>query len=541
MSPSLSRVKNLIAAAVLLAPAVAGAAGKDWPSYNHSLVSDRLSPLTEINRNNAKDLRQICSYDTGVEMSFQSGLIETSGSLFGTVGSDTFALDPDTCVLKWRVHEDIPAGTLRVNRGAAYLDGRLFRGFADGSVVAYDARTGHKLWRSVIANQRAGESVPAAPIAWKGRIFVGNAGGDSKGVKGRMYSLDAASGRTLWEAYLVPKAPTDPVLGPPAPPPPREAYKSWKNKDGFPITGGATWTSYTLDPKTGLLYVPGGNPAPDFMNSVREGDNLFTGSVVVLDAKTGAYVRHFQMVPHDFHDWDVSTAPLLATTKSGRKLMVSSPKDGHLYGFELSSGQRVYRKDVTTILNADTPMGPEEVRFCPGAQGGAEWNGPAFDPTDNLIFTGEVDWCTNVKLAPEDKVVSAALAQPWSGVGFEERSYIFGRLDPPSGWAGWLTASDADTGEKIWQFKAPTPLLGGVTSTAGGLVFFGDMNGTLYAFDAAKGIQLWSQKVGGPIGGGVISYEGKRGAQRIAVAAGMNSPIWPTEKATAKVVVLGVR
>lgn len=111
---------------------------------------------------------------------------------------------------------------------------------------------------------------------------------------------------------------------------PADPARTWMNASGFPINGGATWTSYTLDPSSGLLYVPGGNPAPDFVNDVRQGDNLYTGSVVVLDAKTGAYRRHFQLVRHDFHDWDASTAPSLFTAKSGKKIMAVAPKDGHL-------------------------------------------------------------------------------------------------------------------------------------------------------------------------------------------------------------------
>ncbi len=538
----MSRLTSLLCAAALLAlaPAAASAADGDWPSFNRTLTSERYAPLGEINLKTVKGLKVLCAYDTGGEASFQSGLLEVGGALYGTTGSDTFALDPDTCAQIWRVKEAIPPGFLKVNRGLAYLDGRLFRGFADGGVAAYDAKSGQRLWMTSIADPKAGESVPAAPIAWNGMVFVGNAGGDSKGVKGRMYALDAATGKVLWEAFLVPKGPADVSRGPSAPPPPAALGQSWTNDPAFPVTGGATWTSYTLDPARGLLYVPGGNPAPDFVKDVRGGDNLFTGSVVVLDARTGAYVRHFQLAPHDFHDWDVSSAPVLATTKAGRRLMAEAPKDGHLYGFDLTTGARLYRNPVTAILNADTPLGPQETRFCPGSQGGAEWNGAAFDPGHNLIFTGEVEWCDTVKIASAAKVAAAPMGQAWGGADTDNPLQAFGNPDPTSAWAGWMTATDADTGKVAWKFKAPTPLMGGTTPTAGGLLFFGDMAGTLYAFDAAKGAQLWAQKIGGAIGGGVITYQGAGGRQRVAVAAGMTSPIWPTEKTTAKVVVLGL-
>ena len=193
---------------------------------------------------------------------------------------------------------------LRSNRGVAVLDGRVFRGTSDGQVLAYDEKTGKRLWATAIADPSRGETVPASPIAWNGMVFVGNAGGDNKGVKGRMYALDAATGKIIWEFYLVPRAPGDVQRGPQAESVPDSLATSWTNAKDFPITGGATWTSYTLDPTSGLLYVPGGNPAPDFVNAYREGANLFTGSVVVLDAKTGTYQRHFQISAHDFHDWD---------------------------------------------------------------------------------------------------------------------------------------------------------------------------------------------------------------------------------------------
>jgi outer membrane protein assembly factor BamB len=179
-------------------------------------------------------------------------------------------------------------------------------------------------------------------------------------------------------------------------------------------------------------------------------------------------------------------------------------------------------------------MTPQGTRFCPGAQGGAEWNGPAFDPADNLIFTGEVDWCTTVQAVPVPSLVSVPPGKPWSGA-----SQGFGKQDDPKMWSGWMTASDAGSGERKWQFHAPFPLMGGVTPTAGRLVLFGDMGGNLYAFEAASGKKLWSKDLGGAIGGGVITYDTGAG-QKIAVAAGMTSPIWPTPKVNGKIVILGL-
>jgi alcohol dehydrogenase (cytochrome c) len=520
---------------ILALPTVTQAASalKDWPSYNNTLTSERYSTLDAIDSKNVAGLKVLCSFDTGEQASFQSGLLEVDGALFATTEHDTISIDANNCKQNWRAHAEFASGVLKVNRGLASLDGKLFRGTVDGRVIAYSAKNGKPLWSTSIADPAKGESVPAAPIAWNGLVFIGNAGGDNKGVKGRMYALDAVTGHIVWEFYMVPKAPGDVARGPQAPgAAPNKG--TWKNANGIPITGGATWTSYSLDPAKGLLYVPGGNPAPDFAGGSREGENLFASSIVVLDAKTGAYQRHFQLVKRDFHDWDVSSAPVLFLNRVGHRMLAEAPKDGHLYLFDLNDGHLVYRKPVTTVANAGAPMTAQGTRFCPGSQGGAEWNGAAFDPGNNLIFTGEVDWCTTVRMAPAAALASAPPGHPWSGA-----TEGFGQQDDPTHWSGWMTASDAVSGERKWQFHAPFPLAGGVTPTNGGLLLFGDMGGNFYAFEAVSGKKLWSIDLGGAIAGGVITYDSGQG-QKIAVAAGMTSPIWPTPKVNGKVVVLGL-
>jgi glucose dehydrogenase len=246
----------------------------DWPSYNRALTSERYSPLGQINRDNVGRLKVLCTYDTKEHSGFETGPIMVNGALIGTTEHDIFSIDPATCHENWRTHEDyVPAQILKVNRGAAYLDGLLYRGTEDGRVLAYDFKTGKRVWKTTIADAKLAESTPAAPIAWNGLVFIGNAGGDNKGVKGRMYALDAKTGKIVWEFYLVPKGPGDPTRGPQGTTP--LDASTWGNQAGTPITGGATWTSYTLDPATGELDVPGGNPAPDFALGPREGADLY--------------------------------------------------------------------------------------------------------------------------------------------------------------------------------------------------------------------------------------------------------------------------
>jgi alcohol dehydrogenase (cytochrome c) len=521
--------------------AAAGGIGEDWPSYNKTLASDRFSQLSQINRTNADKLKVLCTYDTGQFTGFNSGLLMVNDALIFTTEFDIFSINASTCLENWRTHEDYaPATPQDVNRGAAYMDGMLFRGTQDSRVLAYDFKTGTRIWETVIGDPQKGDSAPAAPIAWNGLVFIGNAGGDMKGVKGRMYALDAKTGRIVWEFYLVPKAASDPTRGPPGASPLNAS--TWGNSlPGVPITGGATWTSYSLDPDTGLLYVPGGNPAPDFATGVREGSNLYSGSVVVLDARTGAYKNHFKIVPKDWHDWDVSSAPAIVRTAGGKKVMLVAPKDGHLYGFDLDTNALLYRQPVTRTDNEDAPFAVgKPIHFCPGSTGGAEWNGPGYDPQSNLVFVGEVEWCTTVTLMPAEKIAAVAPGQPWSGDSYLNPFHTWGTPDPVFDWAGWVYAVDADTGAWRWRAKTNYPIQSGMTPTAGGVVFFGDMGGNFYVLDTANGRKLWGQKIGGAIGGGVITYSAD-GTQKIAVAKGLTEILWPTEITTAKVSILGLK
>src|SRR6516165_5787234 len=244
-------------------------AAADWPSYNKTLTSERFSDLSQINTNNVAKLKVLCTYDTGRLTAMETGLIMVEGALIGTTEFDIFSIDPSTCAENWRTHEEYPAYLLPTNRGAAYFDGMLFRGTQDGRVLAYDFKTGRRVWETTIGDVKKGEDAPAAPIAWDGLVFVGNAGGDFKGGKGRMYALEAKTGRIVWEFFLVPRAEGEATRGPQGATPLN--MSTWKNAPGIPISGGGAWTSFSLDPNTGLLYVPVGNPAPDYANGVRQG------------------------------------------------------------------------------------------------------------------------------------------------------------------------------------------------------------------------------------------------------------------------------
>jgi alcohol dehydrogenase (cytochrome c) len=194
--------------------ALPNAAAGDWPSYNRTLTSERFSPLGQINTKNVGQLKVLCTYDNDQFTGFQSGLIMVNDALIGATEFDIFSLNPATCAENWRTHEDYSAYIIPVNRGVAYMDGLLFRGTQDGRVLAYDFKTGRRIWETTIADVKHGESVPSAPVASDGLVFVGNAGGDMKGGKGHMFALDAKTGKIVWEFFLVPAQEGDSIRGP---------------------------------------------------------------------------------------------------------------------------------------------------------------------------------------------------------------------------------------------------------------------------------------------------------------------------------------
>jgi alcohol dehydrogenase (cytochrome c) len=508
----------------------------DWPGYNRTLSGDRFSPLAQIDKSNVAKLQSVCSYTLPEVSALQTGPIVVAGTMYFTTETRSYAIDAGSCEAKWVVERPLEMpSALAVHRGFAYSDGRLFRGTSDAHVLALDAKDGHTLWDHEIAVKTPGMTMPMAPIAANGLVFIGNAGGDQTGVTGHVYALDAKDGHTVWRFDVVPGS------GP--------ARETWPNADTLPITGGAFWTSFTLDADNGVLYVPAGNPAPDFDAEARGGDNLYANSIIALDSETGQLLGYNQVVKRDTHDWDVNSPPALATTKAGRAVVASANKDGLLSVLDrsrLASGKAasadtadlgsvlpiVYQSPTTTRENVDVPLSrTAPVRFCPGIQGGNEWNGASFDPARNAFYVGAVDWCATVQLLPEP--VAPEPGAIWFG---SQGPNIQG---PSSEAKGWLTAFDADTGAVRWKFAAPAPVLAGVTPTAGGLVFSADLGGHLRAFDADNGNVLWQLDVGQSIGGGIVSYS-VGGRQLIGVASGMKSRIWPGATDQSRIQVLGV-
>ncbi len=472
--------------------------GSDWESYNKSLDGQRYSPLSEIDVADAARLVEVCRARIAARGAFEAGPVVVGDSMFVTTATDTFAIDPTTCRVKWRhsyLRSQEPG--LQVNRGVAYLDGRVFRGTDDARLVALDAATGAELWTDVVGDASLGEYIASAPLAWNGLVIVGTSGGEF-GIRGRVLAYDAATGREVWRFDTIPMG--------------REVgADTWGDRKWAPHGGGATWSSFTLDPVTAEVFAPIGNPVPDFAPADRLGANLFTDSALVLDARTGRLRWWYQLEANDDHDHDLAAAPVLFRNSRHESMMAAAGKDGLLHIVDRASHQARFKIPVTTVDPERKTISRTGTKVCPGPAGGVLWNGPAFDPRRMTLFVGADDLCIILKTAP--------------GSSYVPRGLNFGGGAAPSGDTptGWLTAVDADTGSVRWKYHDQSPVLGGVTPTAGGIVMTGDNAGNFLVFASDSGKLLLSYATGGALAGGVVTYA-RAGRQYVAFTSGNVSP-----------------
>ena len=494
-------------------PAAAESADRGWLNYNNDYLGQRFSPLKQIDKKNVVTLKQVCSIKVQEGGSLHASPIVVDNVMYVTTARDTIAIDPVTCAEKWRNKFVSPdEDVFPNNRGVAYDNGKLFRGTATGAFFAMDAATGKVLWTDQVGNPGIGEFLAAAPVAWNGLVFMGVAGGDW-GVRGRVIAFDEETGRQVWSFTTIP---TGDEFG----------ADTWTNKKSALTGGGGVWTTLTLDPSNGELLVPVGNPAPDLIASYRPGDNLFTDSVISLDARTGKLRWYHQEHKNDSIDHDIAAAPVVFRDPDIRDIVAFAGKDGVLVGLDRATREVIYKTPVTTQDNAEGVADPKGAHVCPGLLGGVEWNGPAYDPKKNTLFVGAVDWCTTFK---EGKPV------------YVQGELFFGG-DPAMDKnvnGGWVTAVNASDGAVRWKYKTEFPVISGVTPTAGGVVFVGDTSGKFFGFDADDGKVLYSMKSPGMIAGGVITYSVK-GKQYVAFTSGNTSRITFGELGDPSVIILAL-
>jgi len=476
----------------------------DWLFHTHDYAGTRFSPLQEIDATSAARLTPTCLFQVGERDSFQTGPIVYNGTMYITTTGATIALDAATCRVKWRsAWQARETVGFQRNRGVAIKDGRVLRGTADGYLLALNAETGAQLWARRIGRPADGEIFVMAPIVFEDLVLIGPALSE-RNVQGWVGAFRASDGTPVWRFNTIPQR------GEPG-------FETWQNPKGIPMGGGAVWTSFALDTETADLHVAVTNPAPDLPVHLRQGSNLYTNSVIVLDARTGKLRWYRQMVPNDSHDWDLTHATPMFDTQIGgalRRLVVTTGKDGVLRAVDRETHAVVYETAVTTRENTETPVITTPTRACPGVLGGTEWNGPAYSPSTGMLYVPAVDWCATFTAYEQVRFIPG-------------KGYMGGRtdLDPADRAQGWLTAIDAATGAVKWKYRSARPIVAAVTATAGNVVMTGELTGDFTILDAKTGAVLYRFNTGGPIGGGVVTYA-VAGKQYVAVASGSPSNFW---------------
>ena len=396
-----------------------------------------------------------------------------------------------------------------VNRGFAMLGDRLFKMNVQATLVALDVKTGTVLWETTVDDYKKGYTATAAPLIVKDMVVTGIAGGEW-GIRGYIDAYDASTGARRWRFYTIPDTG-------------EKGVETWGG-DSYKRGGGSTWITGTYDPELNLIYWGVGNPGPDMDGDERPGDNLFSCSLVALDADTGKLKWYFQFTPHDVHDWDAVADPVLMdVTIDGKKVkaVVQANRNGFYYALDRTNGRLLATKPYTKI-NWANGIGPdgrpiltgnrepteEGTLVCPGLSGGHNWEPTAYSPQTGFYYFGSTDGCEVFHKRKQEYV--------------EGRQYQSGgsQVPPRELNAGSVIAVNPATGDIKWRYemlRRPTGLL----ATGGGLIFTGDSEGYLIALDARTGKVLWHFQTGAEIRAPPISYS-LRGKQYIAIAAGPN-------------------
>ena len=476
----------------------------NWLYALHDYSGARYAAIKQITPANAARLAPVCAFQVGDVSTFQTNPIVVDGVMLVTTSKVTVAIDARSCKPKWR-HTWKPRGAASwpQNRGVAVKDGLAVRGTSDGYLVALSLDTGKEVWTRKVANADIGETLTMPPLIYDDLVIIGPAGSENA-IGGWIGGFRLATGDSVWRFRAIP-------------PKGQPGSETWKVPEGVVVGGGAVWTAMTLDVKSGLVFAATTNPAPDLAGDVREGDNLYTNSIVALDARTGKLAWYRQLVPHDTHDWDVTQAgPLYDATIGGKTvpLMATAGKDGMLRVLNRDTHDVLFSTPVTTRENVDAPVTVKGTRACPGILGGVEWNGSSYSAVTKMLYTPAVDWCGTFTVDEEIRHVPG-------------KNYLGGdfAFDSPTSGSGWLTAVDAMTGAVKWKYHSSRPMVGAVTSTAGGVVMAGELTGDFLVFDAVTGKELYRFNTGGSIGAGIATYS-LGGTQYIAVASGSPSTFW---------------
>jgi alcohol dehydrogenase (cytochrome c) len=490
---------------------------ENWLTYYGAYNGQRYSPLDQINTENVKRIGPAWIFQAGTTgmiagastYSFEAAPIVVDGIMFLS-GWDgwVWALNARTGQEIWRYKHATPFDVSlccgNVNRGVAVAKGKVFVVTPNAHVLALDATTGKRVWDKTYGDVRAGESATVAPLVVKNMVIVGSSGGEF-GVRGHLDAFDLDTGDHVWRCYTVPK-------------PGEPGSETWPADGEAWARGGANcWITGTFDPETNLLYVGTGNPAPDFDGGVREGDNLYTDSIIAVDVDAGQIRWHYQCTPHDLWDYD-SIGECILFESDGRKLLGHFDKNGYFFVVDRTNGALVQitpfvdRIDWGAITR-DGQVTPrrypdkegDPVHFWPGPAGAKEWTHAAYSPKTGLFYVPVQDvGATATRRRREFKE-----SIPYWGAGVQ--------VDLED-MTGSISAFDAN-GEERWRWRNELPMCASVLATGGDLVFAGEPSGEFNALDARTGEQLWQFQCGSGHHSSPTTYV-VDGRQYIAVPVG---------------------
>ncbi|MER9466444.1 methanol/ethanol family PQQ-dependent dehydrogenase [Mesorhizobium sp. M0482] len=509
------------------------------PAKNYA--STRYSELAEITEDNVKNLQVAFTFSIGVNKGQEAAPLVVGNTMYIVTPFPNilYALDltKPGAPMKWKFEpnpEPAAQGVACcdvVNRGAAFFEGRIYFNTLDGHTIAVDAATGKPLWNTHIGNINIGETITMAPLVVKGKVLVGNSGGEM-GVRGWIKALDASDGHVVWTAYNTgPDA--EVLIGPDFKP----HYDMDKGKDlgvtswppdAWKIGGGNVWGWISYDPDLNLIFHGTGNPGP-WNPDLRPGDNKWTAGIFARDPDTGAAKWFYQWTPHDLHDYDgINEQVLLDMTWQGkpRKVLVRPERNGYVYLLDRTTGEvlsavpfgpvnsstGVDLKTGRLIVNPDKKTGTGKVvrDICPTASGLKDWQPSAFSPKTGLLYIPHNNLCMD----EEGVDVNYIAGTPYVGMNV--------RMIPgPGGNRGAFTAWDIAAAKPAWSLKENFPVWSGAVATAGNVVFYGTMEGWFKAVSARTGELLWQFKTSSGIIGQPITYRGPDGHQYVAILSGV--------------------
>ncbi len=492
----------------------------NWLTYSGDLGGQRFSPLTQITPLNVGALAPAWIYQALSPGGLQTSPVVVDGVMYLTeFQGHVAALDARSGRLLWRYQQTVPPTLLALgfaptNRGVAVLDSTVYVGAPDARLVALDARSGAVRWIVPVADNATGYAITAAPLAVGDLIVVGISGAEA-GIRGFLDAYDARTGERRWRFYTIPAAG-------------EKGVETWGG-ESYKTGGGSTWVTGTYDPTLDLIYWGVGNPGPLWNGDDRPGDNLYTCSLVALDAKTGALRWHFQFTPHDTHDWDATEIPVLLDGRINgklRHLVTMANRNGFYYVLDRATGEFLsgtpYMEQGWAegldargrpIVRPNIEPTTGGTNLVPNLHGGTNWFSPSYSPSAGLFYVAARQMGSRYFKYP----ATYTPGRYFLGGGESE----FGGDSAQ----GAVKALDPVSGKERWRFPLFSPPWAGLLSTAGGLVFGGTNEGQFFALDARNGAPLWHFQTGAMINANPVSFAiGTR--QYVAIASGTTMQVF---------------